>query len=211
MIETSFRIATRMRDDFSRRSRARRMRQFLEVVKPTPGMRVIDLGGLPGFWSDCPVPLDLTILNLPELTPPEPPASHHTITLVAGDACATGFEDGSFDLAFSNSVIEHVGDAENRARMAAEVRRLAPRYWVQTPSIWFPMEAHTMMPFWWFYPAPLKSWFVARWRRVRPKWTEMIDGTTVLMRSEIKRLFPEGELLVERRGGFAKSYTACKL
>lgn len=179
-------------------------------MKPTPGMRVIDLGGVPLFWTDCPVPLNITILNLPGLNPPDPPPFHHTVTLLEGDACATQFKNDAFDIAFSNSVIEHVGDAGNRARMAAEIRRLAPRYWVQTPSIWFPMEAHTMMPFWWFYPAPLKSRFKERWRRVRPAWTEMIDGTTVIRRRELHQLFPDAMLLTERVGGFTKSYIACR-
>lgn len=184
------------------------MKWFLGVMNPVAGMRVIDLGGVPGFWNDCPVPLDLTILNLPGLNPPQAPASHHAITLVDGDACATPFEDGSFDMVFSNSVIEHVGDAAKRASMAQEVRRLAPRHWVQTPSIWFPIEAHTMMPFWWSYPASLQSWFKRRWRRVRPAWTEMIEGTTVLSRSEVEALFPESSFLTERRAMFPKSYVA---
>jgi hypothetical protein len=173
-------------------------------------MRVIDLGGIPSFWNNCPVPLDLTILNLPSLKPKAPPVSHHSITLVDGDACATPFEDGAFDLAFSNSVIEHVGDEQNRANMAHEARRLAPRYWVQTPSIWFPIEAHTMMPFWWFYPPVMKSFFITRWRRVRPERTQMLEETTVLTRKELTRLFPDGSLLTERRLGLPKSYIAYK-
>lgn len=211
VMKTISQIPARMRYHFSQSSRSRRMRQFLDIVKPSPGMRVIDLGGVPVFWEKCPIPLNLTILNLPGLNPPAPPTSHHSITLVLGDACATPFEDESFDLAFSNSVIEHVGDVGNRVRMASEVRRLAPSYWVQTPSIWFPIEAHSMMPLWWFYPPALRSWFIARWRRVRPRWTQMMAETTVLSREEMMELFPEGSLLTERRVGFSKSYIAYKV
>lgn len=206
----AFRIAFRLRDAFSRRARARRMQWLLETIAPTPGLRVIDLGGVPRFWDACPVPLHLTILNLPGLNPPAAPPAHHRITLVDGDACATGFADGAFDFAFSNSVIEHVGDAASRARMAAEIRRLAPRYWVQTPSAWFPVEAHTLMPGWWAYPDPVKRRFIARWRRSRPGWTEMIEGTTVLPRREVATLFPEARILTERRAGLPKSYVALR-
>jgi len=49
----------------------------------------------------------------------------------------------SFDAVYSNSTIEHVGDESRQALFAAAVRRLAPAYWVQTPSSHFPIEIHT--------------------------------------------------------------------
>ncbi len=181
------------------------MKRFLKEMNLKGGERVIDLGGLPMFWDDVPVPLDITILNLPEAIPPQPKPSHHRITLIAGDACQTGFEDSSFDIAFSNSVIEHVGGPENQRRMAGEIRRLAPSYWVQTPSIWFPVEAHTNMPFWWFYPGPLKRRLVAGWERKLPAWCEMIKGTTVISRADMAKMFPDGTIWTERFAGFPKS------
>lgn len=210
MSETAFRYAFRMRKAYSRQARARRMRLFLDLVDPAPGTRVIDLGGVQSFWANCPVPLDLTLLNLPSAKQRTIQPSHHVVRLVEGDARETEFADGAFDLAFSNSVIEHVGGARERARMAGEVRRLAPRYWVQTPSIWFPVEAHTVMPMWWFYPAPLRRWFMARWRRRRPAWAHMVEETTVVRRREMADLFPEAEIHVERRAGIPKSYIACR-
>jgi len=158
-----------------------------------------------------PVPLQLVMVNLPGTQGPVPP-SHHEITLVEGDACdLPQFADGAFDIAFSNSVIEHVGGPEKRAALAREARRLAPRYWVQTPSIWFPVEAHTYLPFWWFYPPALKRAFIARWRRRLPAWCEMIEGTTVLRRQEMQALFPDATLWTERVMGLPKSYVARRL
>ncbi|MEL6483124.1 MAG: methyltransferase domain-containing protein [Pseudomonadota bacterium] len=194
---------------FSAHQRAKRARRFIEMMAPRPGMRVIDLGGQPESWADIPGSLDITIVNLPGIVVTPLAAGDHSITLVEGDACNLAeYEDQSFDLAFSNSVIEHVGDAGARAALAQEARRLAPAYWVQTPSIWFPMEAHTGMPFWWFYPKALRDWLKERWRRKLPAWTEMIDGTTVLKRREIETLFPEGRIWTERVAGFPKSYIA---
>ncbi|NBE08731.1 hypothetical protein [Paragemmobacter ruber] len=40
--------------------------------------------------------------------------------------------------------------------------------------------------------------FIARWRRTVAAWCEMIEGATVLHRSEIVRLFPAGEIWTER-------------
>jgi hypothetical protein len=77
---------------------------------------------------------------------------------------------------------------------------------VQTPSIWFPIEAHNHMPFWWAYPEPMKRHFVERWRRKLPAYTEMIEGTTVILRRDLQRLFPESTILTEKVLGIPKSY-----
>lgn len=190
---------------FSRITRERRMKRFLDEMDLKGGERIIDLGGVAKFWDDVPVPLDIIILNLPEAIPPEQTPSHHRIRLAAGDACETGFEDNSFDVAFSNSVIEHVGGPENQRRMAREIQRLAPRYWVQTPSIWFPMEAHTNMPFWWFYPPSLKRRLIAGWEKKLPAWCDMIKGTTVISKSSFSAMFPGAVVWTERFAGFPKS------
>jgi hypothetical protein len=204
-----FHTAVAIKKPFARLARARRMQRFLQVMQITGGERIIDLGGTIDFWLQVSVPLNITVLNLPGSTDPVVPPTHHTIRFVHGDACAVrGEADGRYDIAFSNSVIEHVGDAIHRAAMAAEVQRLAPAYWVQTPSIWFPIEAHSHMPFWWLYPRALQQFFFARWRVKLPAWCEMIETTTVLHREEVERLFPNGQVWTERFVGFAKSYVA---
>lgn len=196
-----------LRAPFSAAARSRRMAEFTTRMRVRGGERIVDLGGAPGFWNDCPIPLDVTVVNLPGYNPPEPPPSHHRITLVEGDACAVDFaRDMSFDIAFSNSVIEHVGDAEKRAAFAGEVRRLAPAWWVQTPSIWFPVEAHCHMPFWWFYPERTRAAFIRRWYRDIPGWADMIATTGIVRRRELETLFPDGAIWREWKMGFVKSY-----
>lgn len=206
-----FHSLMKLKEPFSAAARRRRRRIFIERMNIKGGERIIDLGGTAEFWADFPLPLDLTIINLPDSMSPEPEYSTHKVTLLPGDACDVDFaKDMSFDIAFSNSVIEHVGDSENRRRMASEVKRLAPSYWVQTPSIWFPIEAHCNMPFWWFYPKWIKNKLIAGWQKKLPAWTEMVVGTTVLMRSEIRNLFPNGQIWTEWKLGFPKSYVAYK-
>lgn len=200
-----------MRGPFSAAMRARRTEHFVRSLNLTGGERIIDLGGAPSIWSDVKPVLDIVMVNLPGGIVRDP-GSHHNITYVEGDACdLPQYADNSFDIAFSNSVIEHVGGPEKRAAMAREARRLGRRYWIQTPSIWFPIEAHTYLPFWWFYPPAVKRSFIRRWRRTVPAWCEMIEETTVLHRSEIEQLFPDGEIWTERLLGLPKSYVAMRL
>ncbi|MBA4797085.1 MAG: methyltransferase domain-containing protein [Rhizobiales bacterium] len=124
-----------------------------------------------------------------------------------GDACdVAGYNDGSFDVVFSNSVIEHVGDRMARASFAREVQRLGRAYWVQKPCEYFPIEAHNGLPFWWFYPERLRRAFIARWKKKLPEWTEMIEGTDIVSREELQHLFPDGKIIVERFMGLRKSY-----
>jgi len=202
-----FHTAVKLKAPFSRRQRQKRMQLFIDRMGLRGGERIIDLGGLAAFWNDCPLPLEITIVNLPGSGLRENPDPRHKVSYVEGDACNLDFvADDSFDIAFSNSVIEHVGPVGNQEAFAREARRVAPRYWVQTPSIWFPIEAHNHMPFWWFYPEPLKRRMIARWKRKLPAWTEMIEGTTVILHDELERMFPDGTILTERYAGFPKSY-----
>ena len=155
-------------------------------------------------------PLHITILNLPgETGQSQRKPDHHKTQFVEGDACAVSqFGDKEFDLVFSNSVIEHVGPEYRQDAFAAEVRRLGKAYWVQTPSKWFPIEAHCGMPLWWLYPQRLRLAFLRRWRRKLPGWTRMVSETRVLERRRLRHLFPGCRIHVERLLGWSKSYAA---
>ena len=200
------RIFFALKDPFSRRVRRERMKSFATIMDLKDGMSIIDLGGSPAIWEGIGKRLNLTVLNLPGSLKPVIRTSHN-ITYVEGDACdVKEFADRSFQIAFSNSVIEHVGSKEKRSNFAKEVRRLGSSYWVQTPAIWFPIEPHCGMPFWWFYPASLKRYFINRWRKKLPEWTSMVEGTSILLKGELRRLFPEATICTEKVVGIPKSY-----
>lgn len=118
---------------------------------------------------------------------------------IVGDATALDHPDRSFDLAFSNSVIEHLFTWENQQRMADEVRRVARAYWVQTPNYWFPVEPHYLIPGWQWLPLGARERMLRGAREIR-----------LLRRGELARLFPDASLLPERVGGLVKSWTATR-
>jgi SAM-dependent methyltransferase len=197
--------------------RRRRMSKFAEIVKIRPGARVLDLGGAPAIWEHVSVPLKITLLNLPgSLSPGEfeilksPHLRHHTFHVIEGDACnVEQFGDHCFDLVFSNSVIEHVGPPPKQAEFAHEVLRLGKSYWVQTPSKWFPIEVHSGVLFYWFYPEWLRAALMKSWRKRLPAWwADYMDTTRVLSRRRMAELFPNGRTRVDYFFGFPKSYVS---
>jgi hypothetical protein len=188
--------------------RKNRIKSLTKIVDFESGMRVIDLGGTSEIWEYVDVPLQITIVNLPGVAVDAISVHKHKMEFIEGDATTLSYNDNSFDIVFSNSVIEHVGSHENREKFAREVRRLAPAYCIQTPSIYFPLEAHTGIPLWWALPRRFREWHHRRWERSLPAWNEMVRGTTVIRKHELQNYFPDSKIVTERFLGIPKSYTA---
>lgn len=190
-------------------ARVKRMREFANRMAIREGQRILDLGGTTEIWAHVEVPLDITVLNLPGITIDRGGHGRHRFTFVEGDATnMPQYGDRSFDIVHSNSVIEHVGGPANERAFAREVRRIGCGYHIQTPSILFPLEAHTGVPFWWVLPKGVRRRIVARWKVMLPEWTEMIEGTVVIRKSTLRSYFPDSAIVTERLLGLPKSYTA---
>lgn len=56
------------------------------------------------------------------------------------------FDDQSFDLVFSNAVVEHVGSREQQRGFLDEILRVGKRAFVTTPNRRHPIEFHTVTP-----------------------------------------------------------------
>jgi len=102
--------------------RKKRFTQFVQYIQPLPHERVLDIGGYPSTWSGQQhLVAEIHIVNIHEITPPADPGN---IRLHIADGCALPFADHSYDIVFSNSVIEHVGDLEHQQAFAREVSRV---------------------------------------------------------------------------------------
>src|SRR5213078_1617346 len=116
------------------------------------------VGGTPETWELVAVRPRVTLLNTPRTRAELAGAAWW----VAGDGRALPFRDGAFDVVFSNSVIEHVGDADSQRRFAAEIMRVGRAFWVQTPNRWFPVEQHLLTPLIHWLPKAVQRAIVPR-------------------------------------------------
>ena len=198
-------------------------RQRVAVVLPlitaafqrTGKCRIIDLGGRAQYWDlfdrafleANKVHITTVNLEVPEGT------ADPMFTEIQGDTLSLPqFPDLAFDLAHSNSVIEHVGDWGQMERFAAEARRLAPSYFVQTPYFWFPIEPHFTAPFFHWLPEGIRAGLLMRrahgWA---PKSTNVgeamrqVQGARLLDKAQMRCLFPDGRLVEEKVLGLTKS------
>lgn len=195
--------------------RRRRMRWFRAVIQPGATERLLDLGGHPHFWAGSGLPTRITLLNVG--FPPALPAGFPEFAFIAGDACALPFADHAFEIAFSNSVIEHVGPWERQQAFANEARRVARKLWVQTPAREFFIEPHLIAPFVHWLPRNLQRQLIRNctlhgWL-TRPGLAEVekfLAEVRLLTRPEMERLFPDCEILTERFFGLPKSHIAVR-
>jgi hypothetical protein len=192
--------------------RMRRMRLFLATFNVTPTTKIIDVGGTAFNWSLIPAPCALTIVNLYGEDRVE-----GNITYAGGDGRALRYADRSFDIAYSNSVIEHVGEWDDQMTFAREISRVADGYFIQTPNKYFFFDPHLLMPFTHFLPrrvqrAMVRNFTVIGWI-VRPK-PDVADFlanmTRPLSYRDMRRLFPDAELHRERFLGMTKSIVAIR-
>ncbi|BAY82514.1 type 11 methyltransferase [Calothrix parasitica NIES-267] len=197
-------------NSFGKTWRLERMKQFLALVKPPVGAKIIDLGGHLPMWQWFDHDFEVTLVNLPGSY--KSTGKFGQYTFMEGDATnlSENFADKSFDVVFSNSVIEHVGDESKQVDFASEVIRLAKGYWVQTPSNYWPIEPHTGVIGYWLLPKFVQENLQKSWEKELPVWTEMVKSTTVLSKKRMRELFPDSKLYVERKFLLEKSYATYK-
>lgn len=199
--------------------RAQRHRQFVEVILPKTEETMVDVGGYPEYWASFPrLVKHIDCVNLHAYPWDASRAPQHSISTLIGNGCALEMKDRAYDIAFSNSVIEHVGDLPAQQAFAREMMRVGGRIWVQTPAYECPIEPHFLAPFIHWFPkgvrrALARNFTIWGWsqRPSKEEVREFVDFTRLMTKREFKAAFPGCEIRTERLlGVFPKSYIAVR-
>ena len=223
-----------LRTRVSRACRKKRMSEFedfyfkkvLSSNALSRKITVLDLGGTLSYWESLNFryfnSADFIILNLNKIDVSD---TYENVRSVSGDATnLSEYVDKQFDLVFSNSVIEHVGDFEKQKHMASEMQRTGAHYYLQTPNKWFFMEPHFMLPYFQLLPLNLRA-FLIRFFKVGKKhakgmgfdpdgdwgenWEQAVKIAScvrLLTRKELKQLFPDAIVRKEKFLFMTKSF-----
>ncbi|HEV8515001.1 MAG TPA: class I SAM-dependent methyltransferase [Cyclobacteriaceae bacterium] len=190
--------------------RKRRFDQFIRVLNVTKADKIIDIGGYEQIWEGSGLEENVTLLNL-SFQEKKPKFKY-----IECDACnISNVGNRSFDVAFSNSVIEHVGDFQRQQNFASEAIRISKRYWIQTPNKYFPIEPHMLFPFFEFLPKRAKKFVALNWKyshfkRFNLDIDDELSRLRLITSEEMKSLFPGSSIYKEKVIGLTKSIVAYK-
>ncbi len=182
--------------------RQKRVQRFVEMLDIKEGTRILDVGGEPYFWEHFPVKCQIVCLNIHAGV-----SSLEHVSVVEYDGKSLPYEDQSFDIVHSNSVIEHVGDFFSQLHFAREIHRVGKRYWVQVPNFYFPWEPHAFLPLYQFLPANIKMIVSKYWTKPTYGIEDLLSIRLLTVR-EVRYLFADAKIFRERFLGLTKSICA---
>ena len=200
-----------------RHFRKKRMKMFYEALSINKETKILDVGGNFFIWqiaaeNGLPEIDHITVLNIYEEDVSKLPPN---VKWVVGNGCKLPFDDGEFDVVFSNSVIEHLGAHDSQVTFAKEISRVGKNYWVQTPDPRFFLEPHYLSPFIHWLPINLRRRVVRHattWGLLCHPTKQEIDDRMNEIRliapREFKGMFPGAEIINERWIGMPKSLVA---
>lgn len=208
--------------------RIKRLQMFATAYPNLSELNVLDIGGTSKIWvllekSYSLKPKHLSILNSNPVhltNNSSYTSSEHNYETIIGDGCNLPFSDKSFDLVFSNSVIEHVGGLEDKAKFAMECNRVGKNVYIQTPNRWFPIEPHILAFLIHWLPRKLyrKLYFLSL-IYIYEKYLALVIGNSgyvnarcwledaeLLSYKELTNLFPNQKICREKVLGLTKSF-----
>jgi len=197
-----------------RRRRSVALRSLIEAIHAEKGaVHILDIGGRRAYWASslgerflAATRTRVTLLNLAGEAEPIP-AGDPLFRSTEGDALVlTRADMARYDIAHANSVIEHVGRWQDIEKFAA-LMRMAPAYYCQTPYFWFPIEPHTLTPFFHWLPESLRakafrSFNIPHYPRAQTMSWAMgnVESIKLLDRAQFSALFPDARIAFEWLG-----------
>lgn len=151
-IVSSMTLANKIAYRISAWNRERKWRRFLRTVNPGPEMKVLDVGFQDAQYQAADNfieehyqwPSMITALGIEE--PTHFSKRYPDVNVVVYDGSTFPFGDSSFDVVWSNAVLEHVGDRSAQLQFLRECRRVGGTLFLTTPNKRFPIEVHSRLP-----------------------------------------------------------------
>ena len=141
---------------FLRVFRHARMFWLYELFHINGATSVLDVGGSGEFWRVATeLGFPMPRMAIQKVLPPMD--AKGTFAWAVADGAKILFCANSFDVAVSNSFIEHVGGFAMRLSFGEEVKRVAPNAFVQAPDYWCMVEPHVLALFSTFASAKIAS------------------------------------------------------
>jgi ubiquinone/menaquinone biosynthesis C-methylase UbiE len=137
----------------SLRARRKMFQRFMQLIKPAPTDRIVDVGVTPdatlpesNFFEEMyPHTSMVTATSIEDASFLE--RKHPGLKFVRTGPDRLPFADGEFDVAVSFAVLEHVGTRDQQQRFVHELLRVSKKVFLTTPDKSFPLEIHTFLPF----------------------------------------------------------------
>ena len=188
----------RLLRNLSHKSRTKKLDLLTEVFHARPQDRVLDVG----VSGDVFVQYALEdVYPFPERIVAGGYEEHEILTARRHyprpqyslfDGCELPFGDQSFDLVFSNAVIEHILGPGRQEKFAREVMRVGKSWFVTTPNYWFPFESHHHLPLFQFLPRPVQMQYNRLLGTHIPRGT--VQELALLSARQLRCLFPTGRI-----------------
>jgi len=183
-------------DKISNFNRARKYNYFLEMLKPLPTDSLLDVGFNDVEHSEFdnyleqfyPYQSQITALGI--IGNDHFSKKYPKVKVVLYDGKIFPFADKSFDIGWSNAVIEHVGDRDAQLLFLKEMLRTCKRLYFTTPNRYFPIELHTRIPLLHWLPKPV---FYSILKITSKKWAAG-DYMNLLSICQIKSLLKRADV-----------------
>ncbi len=199
--------------------RKKRVELFFQTFKPSEQTSILDIGGTIDFWefyATYPRRLNITILNLRYPTI-EGKVYRNNYQFIQANALSLPFRNKSFDIVFSNSLIDHLYSFENQEKFASEVDRVSNNYFIQTGNKNFPYEPHYLTPFINYLSKNMQKKIVRNFtfwgllaRPTSEQVNSIVDEIILSTKSEFKSLFPDALIMEQKILAMVKSFIAIK-
>lgn len=182
--------------ELHRLSREKKHRLFMQLLRPDANARILNVGAT-GTTTGLQEQFECKYLHLEHVTGGGPSLEETSdycksfpgVTPLVFNGCALPFAEKSFDIVYSNAVLEHLPEPDDVVRFAREVQRVGRGWFITTPNFWYPIDPHYHLPFIQFLPEETQRKLVSKLGKTP------YDHLRLLRKSDLRELFPTSEVM----------------